>query len=211
MKPKTDSERATAGSMLAEVETRDEGWQWMTRQEGGGPAMLARPRSGPRKTQASRRMDDEGTVREVSPTRSMGSRPRRLTRSALAKVERGAITAPPPRIVGEQHHRSPHTTTHRSELSAMARKDLNNARWSVPRLTITASFQEFTTWMDQLNVWARSVHEGRSLEEIGPHSLRQVMNSAVDADVYSHLRYDPAWNSADLAWSQIYTLLQEGL
>jgi hypothetical protein len=30
----------------------------------------------------------------------------------------------------------------------MARKDLNNARWSVPKLAITASFQEFTTWLD---------------------------------------------------------------
>jgi len=148
MKPKADSEMATAGSMLAETETRDEGWQWMMRQGEGGLAMLARPRSGPQRTRTSRRMDDEGTVREVSPTRSQGSRPRRLTRSALAKVERGAITAPPARTVDEQHHCSPHTTTHRSELSAMARKDLNNARWSVPRLTITASFQEFTTWLD---------------------------------------------------------------
>ena len=91
---------------------------------------------------------DEETVREVSPTRSQGSRPRRLTQSALAKIERGATTAPPPRVVGGQHHRSPHTNTHRSELSAMARKDLNNARWLVPRLTITSSFQEFTTWLD---------------------------------------------------------------
>ena len=89
----------------------------------------------------------------------------------------------------------------------MARKDLNNARWLVPKLPITASFQEFTTWLDQLDVWARSVHDGRSLQDIGPHSLRQIMNNAVDADVYSHLRYDPAWNTPDLTWSQIYALL----
>ena len=53
--------------------------------------------------------------------------------------------------------------------------------------------------------------EGRSLEEIGPHSLRQVMNNAVDTSLYQHLRYDPSWNTKDLTWAQIYTLLQEGL
>ena len=104
----------------------------------------------------------------------------------------------------------PHPT-HRSELSAVARKDLNNARWSVPRLTINSTFPEFTTWLDQLDVWARSVTEGRSLEEIGPHSLRQVMNNAVDTPLYQHLRYDPSWNTKDLTWPQVYNLLQEGL
>jgi hypothetical protein len=37
------------------------------------------------------------------------------------------------------------------------------------------------------------------------------MNNAVDTALYQHLRYDPSWNTKDLTWAQIYTLLQEGL
>jgi hypothetical protein len=130
-----DSVVATAGSELAGDSEDDDAWIGQ-----GGPATLRRLRSGPsRRTESRRRLE-----REISPTRSQGSRPRGLTRSALEKIGGGPAAFPPPRISGDML-RHP---THRSELSAMARKDLNNARWSVPKLAITASFQEFTTWLD---------------------------------------------------------------
>ena len=108
--------------------------------------------------------------REISPTRSLaGARPRRLTRSALDRIDGGPTT---------DHGVFGGTASlgERVELSAAAKKDLSAARWLTERLRKGSSFAAFATWLDRLEVWCKGATGGRSLAAIGPHSLRLIMS-----------------------------------
>ena len=109
---------ATAGS------SQEERTDWTNRQASGDPASWAGQRPGQARSRSRLARED----REMSPTRSLaGARPRRLTRSALDRIDGGPTT---------DHGAFGGTASlgERVELSAAAKKDLSAARWLTERL-----------------------------------------------------------------------------
>ncbi len=135
--------------------------------------------------------------REISPTRSSaGARPRRLARFALVRMEGDPIR-------GYHGLGGTMSQEERVELSAAAKKELSASRWLAERLRKASTFAAFATWLDRLEVWCKGATGGKSLAQIGPHSLRLIMSQAVEEEVYTHLRYGPTWTSDQLKWSQL--------